>query len=63
VTDQDTAKLVETEDKGDVGALVIRAAEQLTFAGPGTRASVRFAMDDQWLLVTLQMIDESEGTR
>jgi hypothetical protein len=34
-TELERDELIESEDAGDIGALVIRAADQLTFAGPG----------------------------
>ncbi|HEV7345746.1 MAG TPA: hypothetical protein VGN60_08980 [Devosia sp.] len=44
-------------DDGDLVALIAQATDQLAFAGPQARATVRFAVDDQWFSCTLQMID------
>lgn len=60
-TEPEKDELIESEDAGDVGALIIRAADQLAFAGPAARATVLFAVDDQWFRCTLQMTDESEA--
>lgn len=54
-------QVTETEDKGDLASLFIRAGEALMFSGPGTRATVRFAIDEQWFSASVVMIDESEA--
>ena len=51
----------ESEDEADVGALVVKAAEQLLMVGPTAVASVRFSIDGQWFLVKVQMIDGLDG--
>ena len=54
-------RVEESEDEADVGALVVKAAEQLLMVGPAAVASVRFSIDGQWFLVKVQMVDGVDG--
>ena len=58
---EDSPRLVETDDEGEIGRLVIKAADQLAFVGAGAKAAVRFSIDGQWFRVTLEMITEAEA--
>lgn len=55
-----STRIETTESVSVIGDLVVRAANQLVFAGPGATATVQFAVDGQWFDCTLAMIDESE---